>query len=269
MWTCSWLALASCCLLLVTGPGLGPCHALAQEPFDTPAYEALVDEGIREYGLGNFLEARSLLMRAHEQCPNARALRAIGMVEFELRNYAASASALEAALASEVRPLSELQREQAENLRRRAENFLTHVAVFSSPWPSQVSVDGQRVELPQGGELVLEVGEHELVFAAPGYLAERRHVRAVGNEWLLVQVSLQTILVTPFAAQQVERLPQRAGEQRADMPVGASSKQRWIWTSVLLVSAVLATGLGFGLSAREQRERAPLVADPIAVRRGP
>ncbi len=170
----------------------------AQEPRDPVHYQMLVDEGIREFGLHNFVEARSLLSRAHAHFPNARALRAIGMAEYELHNYAASAAALAAALASEVRALDKRQRLHAEELLARAESFLTHVQVIGRPWPSAVYVDGERVQLAPGGELVLEVGEHELTFERPGYLGERRPVRAVGSEWLFLSISLVPILVSPF-----------------------------------------------------------------------
>jgi tetratricopeptide (TPR) repeat protein len=264
MWTRVWLASVSYCLQLAISSALLAPYARAQEPPDPAHYQMLIDEGIREYGLHNFAEARSLLTRAQLHFPNARALRAIGMAEFELGNYAASASALAAALASERRPLDGAQRSETEQLLARAENFLTHVCVFGRPWPSVVQVDGVQVPLPPGGELVLEVGEHELTFARPGHLEERRRIRAVGNEWLSIQVSLLPLIVTPFAERSVS--PFVVPLQR-ELP--ASPRQRWIWSSVLLVSAALAAGLGFGLSARQAVERAPIAANPIAIRRGP
>jgi hypothetical protein len=263
MWTRRWLAPASCCLQLAIGSASLPPYARAQEPPDPAHYQMLIDEGIREYGLHNFAEARSLLMRAQVHFPNARALRAIGMAEFELGNYAASASALTAALASERRPLDEAQRSEAEQLLERAENFLTHVTVFARPWPSEVQVDGVPVTLAPGGELVLEIGDHELRFMLRGHLEERRRVRAVGNEWLSIQVSLLPLIVTPFAESSVG--PRVLPMQEEPL----SPRRRWIWSSVLLVSAALATGLGFGLSARQTEERGPIVANPIAIRRGP
>jgi hypothetical protein len=263
MWTRVWLAQASCCIQLV----LAVPPARAQEPVDPAHYQMLIDEGIREYGLRNFAESRSLLTRAQAHFPNARALRAIGMAEFELRNYSASASALAAALASEVRALEGAQRAEAEQLLARAENFLTHVTVFGWPWPSVVHVDGVPVQLSPGGELVLEVGDHELEFALPGHLGERRRVRAVGAEWLTLHVSLLPIIVTPFA--EAGYGPTLRTSAPPSDAVAASSRQRWIWSGVLLVSVALAAGLGFGLSDRQHPERAPLAADPIAIRRGP
>lgn len=267
MWTRVWLALASCCIQLTLASA-----ALAQEPSDPEQYQMLIDEGIREYGLRNFVEARSLLTRAHAHFPNARALRAIGMAEFELGNYAASASALTAALASEVRALDALQRSEAEQLLARAENFLTHVAVLGRPWPSAIELDGVPVSLAPGGELVLEVGDHELTFALPGHLEERRRLRAVGGEWLSIRVSLLPIIVSPFGPIEPFELRPRAPAPAPSAPADAprmSQRQRWLWSSVVIVSAALATGLGFGLSARSADQRAPLAADPIAIRRGP
>jgi hypothetical protein len=244
-------------------------------PLD-PRYQLLVDEGIREYRLHNFAEARSLLARAHELYPNARALRAIGMAEFELRHYRESAAALAASLASTERALDEQQRVETQQLLVRAENFLTHVSIQAEPWPTVVYVDGASTRLQPGSELVLEVGDHVLEFAAPGHLGERRQVRAVGGESLVMNLSLLPITVTPFALPQGPWKPEPREQVAAPAaapvapPIAPSrSRRTWLWSSAIVASAALAAGLGFGLSGRERDERAPVAAEPIAIRRGP
>ncbi|HEX5660493.1 MAG TPA: hypothetical protein VFX59_25035 [Polyangiales bacterium] len=267
MWTRVWLAPASCCIQLALGSAWLTPYTRAQEPSEPERYQMLIAEGIREFGLQNFVEARSLLTRAQVCFPNARALRAIGMAEFELGEHAAAASALAAALASEERALDAAQRVETEQLLARAENFLTHVTVFGRPWPSEIRVDGVPVSLAPGGELVLELGDHELVFERPGHLGERRQIRAVGNEWLSIEVALLPIIVSPFPDRALG--PRVMPAQDGSEWTRASQRQRRIWASVMLVSAALATGLGFGLSGRQSVERAPVVADPVAIRRGP
>src|SRR5688572_888187 len=58
---------------------------------ENPDYKRAVEEALKEYGLGHFEEARSLFRRAHGIYPNARTLRGLGMVEFELRHYVRAA----------------------------------------------------------------------------------------------------------------------------------------------------------------------------------
>src|SRR5688572_7254192 len=72
--------------------GKQPAPALAPatpplDPSENPDYKRAVEEALKEYGLGHFEEARSLFRRAHGIYPNARTLRGLGMVEFELRHY--------------------------------------------------------------------------------------------------------------------------------------------------------------------------------------
>jgi hypothetical protein len=271
MWRHERLARCSCVVTLAVRSALFLSRAHAQEPADPAQYQMLIDEGIREYELRNFLEARSLWARAQQHFPNARALRAIGMAEFELRHYRDSAAALAAALASEVRPLDAQQRAETEQLLARAENFLTHVRVFGHPWPSVVILDGAPISLTPGAELVLEVGDHTLEFALPGYFAERRQVRAVGGEALSIQLALSPIIVTPFAREltrdvrTIVALPMPSAPVQADR----SKRQRWIWSGVMIASAALAAGLGFGFSGRATIEHGPVAAQPIAIRRGP
>jgi tetratricopeptide (TPR) repeat protein len=88
------------------------------QPPDTAdeGYEATVQLALREFGLGNYAEARTLLRDAHGLYANARTLRALGMVEYELKNYPACVAYLEQALSSQERPLSAEHRKGADEL---------------------------------------------------------------------------------------------------------------------------------------------------------
>jgi hypothetical protein len=65
--------------------------------------------------------AREELRRAHAIFPNARTLRGLGMVEFELRSYVQSVQLLEQALAASVKPLDGKLRTDTEALLARAQ----------------------------------------------------------------------------------------------------------------------------------------------------
>jgi tetratricopeptide (TPR) repeat protein len=73
---------------------------------ESPEYKALIDVALNEYGLQHYEEARILFVRANVLSPNARALRGIGLAQYELRNYAECVVQLRAALSSQVKPLS-------------------------------------------------------------------------------------------------------------------------------------------------------------------
>jgi hypothetical protein len=104
--------LAALCLAFSgTSSAARVAHAQEQpsatsERVDPAGYAALIDEALAEHQALNFEEARTLFAKAHAIFPNARTLRGMGMMEFELRDYAAGAEQLEQALASQVRPLA-------------------------------------------------------------------------------------------------------------------------------------------------------------------
>jgi tetratricopeptide (TPR) repeat protein len=66
-------------------------------------YERMVGLAFREYELGNYAEARAGFLEAHRLSPSARTYRALGMVEYELKNYGDAIERLRQALSC-VRP---------------------------------------------------------------------------------------------------------------------------------------------------------------------
>lgn len=162
---------------------------------EPPSYRTAVDDAVAEYERQHFAEARALFARANAIFPNARALRGLGMVEFELRNYGMSIEYLEAALASKTRPLEGGLRTQAEELLERARGFVGYVAMNVTPGASRVIVDGVGVEVAPGKALVLQVGDHTLEFQAKGYSTERRTVSLRGGEVQTLQITLQQPLL--------------------------------------------------------------------------
>lgn len=264
-------------------------------------YESLVESALREYRAHRFPEARSLFTQAHAVSPNARTLRGLGMVEFELRHYVESERLLERALAETVRPLSGALREETEQLWERADAFVAHYQILALPAQRvALNVDGVAWEAPLDQPISLAVGDHVLEFSAAGYATQRRRVVVHGGEHDSIAVTLDKLLVVrdvglaPDDAPSSEPTPGAAPIKRprakapslapsdasSGPPFGPRSdaprddrsplrKKTWIWASVVVSAAALAFGLGFGLSARGDRVGAPISDTPIATRSGP
>ncbi|MEY4512912.1 MAG: hypothetical protein RLZZ450_5034 [Pseudomonadota bacterium] len=65
---------------------LSAVPVLAQDRLEVPGYRETIAEALIEYEAHNYLEARTLFERAHKLYPNARTLRGLAVVAFELRN---------------------------------------------------------------------------------------------------------------------------------------------------------------------------------------
>jgi hypothetical protein len=271
-------------LLLLVGPAV---RGRAQEPGDreqssgdefasdelaSSVYRAHITAALREYRAHRFFEARSLFAKAHEVFPNARTLRGLAMVEFELRNYVDSAALFERALAEPVRPITGSLRRDTEQLRERAEGFVAHYEIESER-PLIITVDSVRVEGP-GSSIALGVGDHVLELSALGYATERRLVRVRGGERERLTIKLQPLDREPRPPKKrpVELLahePPAVPEREHQPGTPPMYKNKWLWTGVGVATAALAVGLGFGLTAHDGRTEDPISARPVAIRSGP
>jgi len=167
--------------------------SLAQSGPDTPGYRDAIAEAITEHDAHNYIEAKALFIRAHKLYPNARTLRGLGAVSFELQQYRESVGYLEQALASKVRPLEGGLREDTERLLARARGFVAEVKLRLEPADAHVIVDGADEPVGNNEPLILPVGEHELEFRAKGFQPQRRRYRVQGGEsksWIIT-ISLQ------------------------------------------------------------------------------
>jgi hypothetical protein len=277
------------------------------EGVESGPYAELIESALREYRAHRFYEARSLFAKAHAVLPNARTLRGLGLVGFELRDYVESAALLERALAERKRALTGALRSETQQLWQRAEGFLARFELESEQ-ALTVRVDGVQRERAPGEPLAVAVGDHLLEFSAPGYVAERRVVTVRGGERELLRVALQPL--DPSLAPATTKAESRvvsAGQTNADdagesesarvdvspaaaarselrdesitvpapMPHAAPHERRplyknkWLWTGVVVATAAAAVGLGFGLTADQGRTREPISDPPIASRSGP
>lgn len=231
----------SVCALIVWLVAVAPQLVLAAAK-DPPAYTEAIELGVSEFEAGNATEARAHFTRAHALYPNARTLRALGMVAFELKRYLECTRYLEQALGSTERTLEGERRKETEKLLERANGYLGRF-ILDLESDTRLTVDGGGDALRGGDELVLEAGDHTLEFRASGRVANKRVLTVQGGE----REPLRVVLV-----------PLQLGSSgtHAHPPGGGqdSSKKRplyrnpWLWTAVGLVLAGAGAGAAIAIT---------------------
>ena len=215
-------------------------HRPSPESAESAAYRELIESAIGEYEARNFLEARALFARAHAMYGNARTFRGLGMVAFELREYADSVAMLEQALASKVKPLEGELRARTMELLARARGFVATVRLVVQPPAARLRVDGDAVmTIAQAATLRLSVGKHVLEVDAPGYVAERKTIEVVGGDDRALTIALERAVATPAEAARAassDRPDARTAARDEDGEGGVLSSP-WFWTSAAVVAA--------------------------------
>ena len=264
-------------LTLLLGPlSPRPSHGQAAPTAvaETPEYQQLVSDAVQEFQQRNFLEARALFARANELLPNARALRGIGLAEFELREYPASIDALEQALDSTVQPLDPALRSETVALLDRARSFVARLRIESDPATAEVLVDGVPAALRDDRTLVLGVGDHLLELRAAGYLPERRAYKVRGGEQETLRIKLGKgesatplpVVATPSAGPTSTPAPLAPPARDDRRPL---YKNPWLWTGIGVAVAAAGVGLGLALRKTDPETSAPISINPVASRPGP
>jgi tetratricopeptide (TPR) repeat protein len=221
------------------GAGDGPAIGEAAQGPVPPGYDEAVERGFQAFEAGNYDVAREQFGTAHALYPNARTLRALGKVAYELSLYHASIGYLEQALMSSERPLTAAQRSETEDLLVRVRSHLAPVTLAVQPPIASVLLDGQPIALPADGRLMLAIGDHLLELSAPGYRPERHPLRVV-----------------PAADQRLSVLLSPAEPHaEAAAPPSRGSKW-WLWTS-LGVAVVAGAVTGAVLATRDAGVRDP------------
>jgi tetratricopeptide (TPR) repeat protein len=179
----------SVCCIIQLAAALNTARVTAQET--SGEYQNLVGQGLHEFELGNFGEAKAFFQRAHQLHPSARTLRGLGMVSYELRHYVEAVDYFKQALASRERPLtSEMQREITELL-HQALSFVTRLKLSVEPREAQVRVDTREAYRETDGTILLDPGAHELTLEAPGHEVVTRTIRSDGAEALALTIHLR------------------------------------------------------------------------------
>ncbi len=190
----AWL-LSLCLVLALALNG----RALAQANNER-AYKELIEQALSEFKLKNWPEARVLFRQAHELSPNARTLRGIGLVSYEMRDYPQAVQQLSAALVDTRQPLNEAQRSECETLLARARTFVGSYRLSLTPAEAQVTLDGGALVRDQDGQLLVPFGEHVLRATADGYQDSTLRLRVQGGERSELNVTLQPATVAQVAS---------------------------------------------------------------------
>jgi tetratricopeptide (TPR) repeat protein len=247
-----WLMLVSVVagsLLLVVAP-----RAEAREDAEPAGYRAAIDAAVAEFDASNFQEARALFSQAHALFPNARTLRGLGMLEFELRNYGASIGYLQRALSAQERPLEGELRTQTELLLARAQSFVATMHLDVRPGHgANVLVDGVPVTLGPSGVLLLEVGDHLVEVRTDGFMPEKRRLSLHGGEQQHLVIALRKPL----------DMSSTAHDSR---PV---YKNPWLWTGIGVVVSAVAVGTALALRPDGDSTTQPASGNTDVVLAGP
>jgi PEGA domain len=204
-----------------------------------PNYQPVLDEAIREFAVGNYVESLTLFRDAQKLWPNARASRAIGRCHYELGEYVAANAALEDALSTHVRPLDASQRPETEKLLRRVGEHLASYTIVTEPSSALIRVDGALVTPDAAGRVLLPVGSHAIEASATGFMSVQREVTVESRQDERIQLAL-----VPLVAPEPASEPSVAAEplSRADQPL---RKKWWLWTSVAGAALVAAAATVF------------------------
>lgn len=220
------------------------------EGAEAPAYRELIDEAVSEYEAGHFEESRALFSQAHALMPSARTLRGLGMAEFELRNYAASAGYLEQALSSQTRALDGELRAKTETLLERANRLIGRFTLELDPSSAAIAVDGEPADLDAQRSLVLAAGDHTLDVTAPGRAAAHRTLRVRGGERQTLHIALPALAGVAPSAVTLAPQSQGSAEITADTDTddgGSVFSSPWFW--VALSAVVVGGGVAVGIVA--------------------
>jgi hypothetical protein len=180
----------------VASPAAAPQRAPAAED-----YRSLVEQALTEFKHRHWQEARVLFGRAHALNPNARTLRGLGVVSFEMREYVSAISYLQQALDNLQQPLTETQRAECAGLVERARTYVASVAITPTPADAVVLVDGLSPTRDTDGRILVAFGEHVLSATAPGYRDGVQRVNVLGGERTELPWALETVgAATPASA---------------------------------------------------------------------
>lgn len=182
-----FLAVVWVCALTV-----GTGRVAAQAAGEDAAYKELIEQALSEFKHKNWPEARILFTRAHELNPNARTMRGMGIVSFEMRDYLSAVINLKAALEDTRQPLTEAQRKECEALLARARTYVGVFTVKLYPQDAQLLLDGALPTRDEEKRLLVPFGEHTLSATAPGRQDASTKLNVQGGERGEVLLTLQT-----------------------------------------------------------------------------
>jgi hypothetical protein len=235
-----------CALACVLCNSRSPAHA--QEEAGSGEYRVLIDQALSEFGHKNWPEARVLFKRAHELNPNARTLRGMGLVSYEMRDYVNAVLQLSAALEEKRQPLTEAQHKEVEQLLARSRTFVGAYALTVQPAQATVKLDGSAPVRDGAGRMLVPFGEHTLHASAPEYLDENTKLSVQGGEQSELHVVLRKPPVATAVVRPVEPPANPFGKSYSPEPVYEKTgglKYSWVALGATAAFGAAAVGTWF------------------------
>ena len=203
-------------------------------------YEDTLQRALQEFALEHWVEAKILFTRANALRPNARVLRGLGLVCYELRQYVQAIEYFEAALLSSVQPLTAEMTQDVHTFLARSRDFVSQVKLEVQPSSAEIRIDGGPApRVAADGTFLLDPGPHELVIAAAGFEQQSRTLFAEGGK----QSSLSLVL-NPLRANDETRATPNSSTPPAPVRVDPAPPASRLgpWLAIGISGAVAVAG---------------------------
>lgn len=229
------------------------------------SYRETVRRALAAFDAKRWEDARSLFAAAHQIEPNARTLRGLGMVAFEMEEFVTAYRLLRQSLDEPRRALVGPLRTQTEALLKRTRLLVGRVRLTVKPEDASVKLDAESVE--PDDELLLNIGLHSLTVEAEGYETKKLSVDIRNGDDQELTVNLDPIALAASApsASQSELASQRVlasldeREREARQDDGTVLEKWWFWAAA---GGVVAAGVGAAIvmssGSGQPADRAPV-----------
>ncbi len=182
------------------------------EPDQSGDRKRLIEAAVAAYDAQNYQRSRELFLEAHRLQPSARALRAVGMCSYNLRDPVDAVLQLQAALEETRMALTEPQRTSTLELLQRAGQKVAWLELSLAPTAAMVTVDGERPRTTTRGALLLLPGTHRVLGLSPGYITQERVVDVIAGEHAALRFDLQrAVVLEPTEPVAPSSAPHRSG----------------------------------------------------------
>jgi hypothetical protein len=224
-------------------------------------YRELVRRALQAFDAKQWERARELFEAAHEREPNARTLRGLGMVAFEMEDFVTAYRQLRDSLGDRRRPLEAGLRAQTNDLLKRTRLLIGLVRVELAPAHATIKLDGEPVEATE--ELWLNIGLHIITVEADGYEPRKVSLDIRNGDDKDLSITLEPLALAPsLAAAQSDAAASdglvagMATPTRADS--GTIFGKWWFWAA-----AAGAVAVGVGATVLLRRDAAPSDGPPV------
>jgi hypothetical protein len=217
----------------------GPAHA---KPGDD--YRDLVRRALAAFDAKRWEDARELFDAAHQIEPNARTLRGLGMVAFEMEDFVQAYQLLHQSLIDHRRPLEGALRQKTEELLKRTRLLVGRVRMSVTPGSASVKMDGEAVDAST--ELWLTIGLHLLTVEASGYDTKKLSLDIRDGDDQEIAIDLEPLDLAARRTAQPDAVAVSLRSGNAVQREEASSifEKWWFWAAA---GGVVAAGVGTAL----------------------